>query len=102
MTSGEGWHNNHRAHPTSARHGLVWYAFDMSWIQILILKFFGLAKSVQGSEDQQRASRAGRGVVNRSARSLIRSYSSLRVHGEFIDQAAMGVAYNPRQCFCHR
>lgn len=24
------------------------------------------------------------------------------VHGEFIDQAAMGVAYNPRQCFCHR
>jgi hypothetical protein len=81
MTSGEGWHNNHRAHPTSARHGLVWYAFDMSWIQILILKFFGLAKSVQGSEDQQRASRAGRGVVNRSARSLIRSYSSLRVSG---------------------
>ena len=47
MTSGEGWHNNHHAHPTSARHGLVWYEFDMSWIQILILKFFGLAKSVQ-------------------------------------------------------
>ena len=31
---------------TSARHGLVWYEFDMSWIQILILKFFGLVKSV--------------------------------------------------------
>jgi putative transposase len=28
--------------------------------------------------------------------------SKHRVHGEFIDQAAMGVAYNPRQCFCHR
>ena len=47
MTSGEGWHNNHHAHPTSARHGLVWYEFDLSWIQISILKLFGLAKSVQ-------------------------------------------------------
>src|SRR5471030_2680180 len=47
LTFGEGWHNNHHAHPTSARHGLAWYEFDTSWIQIRILKFFGLAKSVQ-------------------------------------------------------
>jgi stearoyl-CoA desaturase (Delta-9 desaturase) len=47
MTSGEGWHNNHHAHPTSARHGLAWYEFDLSWIQIKILKFLGLAKSVR-------------------------------------------------------
>jgi fatty-acid desaturase len=47
ITSGEGWHNNHHAHPTSARHGLLWYEFDLSWIQIKILKFFGLAKSVR-------------------------------------------------------
>jgi fatty-acid desaturase len=47
LTFGEGWHNNHHAHPTSARHGLAWYEFDPSWIQIRILKFFGLAKSVQ-------------------------------------------------------
>ena len=38
ITSGEGWHNNHHAHPTSARHGLAWYEFDLSWIQINILK----------------------------------------------------------------
>ncbi len=25
ITFGEGWHNNHHAHPTSARHGLAWY-----------------------------------------------------------------------------
>lgn len=24
-----------------------------------------------------------------------------RVHGEFLNQAAMGVWNNPRQCFCH-
>ena len=47
MTSGEGWHNNHHAHPTSARHGLTWYEFDLSWIQIKILMFFGIAKSVR-------------------------------------------------------
>jgi stearoyl-CoA desaturase (Delta-9 desaturase) len=47
ITSGEGWHNNHHAHPTSARHGLVWYEFDLSWIQIKILSIFGLAKSIR-------------------------------------------------------
>ncbi|HEV3198834.1 MAG TPA: fatty acid desaturase [Bryobacteraceae bacterium] len=47
LTSGEGWHNNHHAHPTSARHGLAWYEFDLSWIQIRILRFFGVAKGVQ-------------------------------------------------------
>jgi stearoyl-CoA desaturase (delta-9 desaturase) len=47
LTSGEGWHNNHHAHPTSARHGLAWYEFDLSWIQIRVLKFLGIAKGVQ-------------------------------------------------------
>jgi fatty-acid desaturase len=47
ITSGEGWHNNHHAHPTSARHGLAWFEFDQSWIQIKILEFFGIAKSVR-------------------------------------------------------
>jgi stearoyl-CoA desaturase (delta-9 desaturase) len=47
ITSGEGWHNNHHAHPTSARHGLAWYEFDLSWIQIKILKSLGVAKAVR-------------------------------------------------------
>jgi stearoyl-CoA desaturase (Delta-9 desaturase) len=47
ITFGEGWHNNHHAHPTSARHGLAWYEFDVSWIQISVLKFFGIARSVK-------------------------------------------------------
>jgi fatty-acid desaturase len=46
ITFGEGWHNNHHAHPTSARHGLVWYEFDPSWLQIKVLRFLGIAKSV--------------------------------------------------------
>jgi len=47
LTFGEGWHNNHHAHPTSARHGLAWYEIDFSWIQISILKFLGIAKAVR-------------------------------------------------------
>jgi fatty-acid desaturase len=47
LTFGEGWHNNHHAHPTSARHGLAWYEFDPSWLQISLLKFLGIAKSIR-------------------------------------------------------
>ena len=46
ISFGEGWHNNHHAHPTSARHGLAWYEFDPSWLQIKLLKKLGLAKSI--------------------------------------------------------
>jgi fatty-acid desaturase len=47
ITFGEGWHNNHHAHPTSARHGLAWYEFDQSWITIKFLKWLGIAKSIK-------------------------------------------------------
>ena len=46
LTFGEGWHNNHHACPTSARHGLAWYEFDPSWITLKILRRLGLAKAV--------------------------------------------------------
>ena len=47
LTFGEGWHNNHHAHPTSARHGLAWYEFDISWITLTMLKALGIAKQVR-------------------------------------------------------
>ena len=47
LTFGEGWHNNHHAHPTSARHGLAWYEFDPSWLIIRVLQVFRIAKSVR-------------------------------------------------------
>jgi stearoyl-CoA desaturase (delta-9 desaturase) len=54
ISFGEGWHNNHHAHPTSARHGLAWYEFDPSWLQIKLLKKLGLAKSIQVASVQTR------------------------------------------------
>ena len=47
LSFGEGWHNNHHAHPTSARHGLAWYEFDFNWICISTLKALGLAWDVK-------------------------------------------------------
>ncbi|HUP05103.1 MAG TPA: fatty acid desaturase [Bryobacteraceae bacterium] len=47
ISFGEGWHNNHHAHPTSARHGLAWYEFDLSWVELKLLRFLGIAKSVK-------------------------------------------------------
>jgi len=40
---GEGWHNNHHAFPTSARHGLRTFELDPSWWTIRLLSALGLA-----------------------------------------------------------
>ena len=47
LTFGEGWHNNHHAHPTSARHGLAWYELDITWMQIRLLELLRIARSVK-------------------------------------------------------
>ena len=47
LTFGEGWHNNHHAHPTSAAHGLAWYELDVNYLNIRLLEVFGLAWGVQ-------------------------------------------------------
>ena len=47
LTGGEGWHNNHHAHPVSARHGLAWYEFDINYYFIWILSKLGLAHKIQ-------------------------------------------------------
>ena len=43
LAFGEGWHNNHHAHPVSMRHGLAWYEFDLNYIQIKLMEALGLA-----------------------------------------------------------
>ena len=41
LALGEGWHNNHHAFPTSARHGLRWWQFDLSYCVIRGLALLG-------------------------------------------------------------
>ena len=46
LTGGEGWHNNHHAHPVSARHGLTWYEIDPNYWGIWLLARLGLARKI--------------------------------------------------------
>ena len=47
LSGGEGWHNNHHAHPVSARHGLAWYEIDPNYWGIWLLSKLGLARKIQ-------------------------------------------------------
>ena len=47
LTFGEGWHNNHHAHPRAARHGYTWYEIDMNWYGIRALQMLGLAHDIK-------------------------------------------------------
>jgi stearoyl-CoA desaturase (delta-9 desaturase) len=47
LAMGEGWHNNHHAFPTSARHGLRWWQFDLSYYVIRLMELVGLAWRVK-------------------------------------------------------
>jgi fatty-acid desaturase len=47
LSFGEGWHNNHHAHPQSARHGLAWYEVDVNWYGIAALRTLHLAWDVK-------------------------------------------------------
>ncbi|MEM0925492.1 MAG: acyl-CoA desaturase [Planctomycetota bacterium] len=43
---GEGWHNNHHAHPRMAKHGHKWWEFDITWQAIKALRAVGLVWDV--------------------------------------------------------
>jgi len=47
LAQGEGWHNNHHAFPTSARHGLKWWQIDTSWWVICAMRRLHLAWNIQ-------------------------------------------------------
>lgn len=46
LTFGEGWHNNHHAHPRMARHGHRWWEIDLTWCTIWLMERVGLARHV--------------------------------------------------------
>lgn len=46
LTYGEGWHNNHHAHPRVAKAGLKWWEIDVTWWAIQVLRALGLAQKV--------------------------------------------------------
>jgi stearoyl-CoA desaturase (delta-9 desaturase) len=57
LALGEGWHNNHHAFPTSARHGLRWWQFDLSYIVIWVMARLGLVWNVRVPAAERQESR---------------------------------------------
>ena len=57
LTYGEGWHNNHHAHPRSAKHGLAWYEFDLNWVLIRGMQMLGLASDIKLTKLSEPAAR---------------------------------------------
>lgn len=56
LALGEGWHNTHHAFPTSARHGLRWWQFDLSYVVIKTMSLVGLTWDIKvPSKDRQAA-----------------------------------------------
>jgi stearoyl-CoA desaturase (delta-9 desaturase) len=53
LVLGEGWHNNHHAFPSSARHGLLRRQVDVSWLVIRGLERLGLVWNVRRPSPQQ-------------------------------------------------
>ncbi len=47
LTYGEGWHNNHHAFQTSARHGLAWWEFDATYTMIRFMQMLGMAHTIK-------------------------------------------------------
>lgn len=57
FSGGEGFHNNHHAFPTSARHGLEWWQPDLSWYVIRLMELTGLAWNVKRPSPEVLASK---------------------------------------------
>ncbi len=54
LTYGEGWHNNHHAFQTSARHGMTWWELDPTFWAIKAMSWLGLAYNVKYPKLSQR------------------------------------------------
>lgn len=89
---GEGWHNNHHAFPTSVRHGLAWWQFDLSYLVVRLLSFLGLAWSLRVPSES--------GILSARTRALAKTRNArlfahgLRATKEHEDDAAK--AYNAK------
>jgi fatty-acid desaturase len=47
LSFGEGFHNNHHAHPSSAKMSTAWYELDLGWYLVAALRAVGLVWDVQ-------------------------------------------------------
>lgn len=68
LTGGEGWHNNHHAHPASATHGMAWWEIDFNYWGIRLLALFRLAKNIKVMRPKVPRNWAGANLIAVSSR----------------------------------
>jgi stearoyl-CoA desaturase (delta-9 desaturase) len=51
-TMGEGWHNNHHHHPTSARQGVRWWELDPTYGALRVLAWLGVVHDLRQPSDK--------------------------------------------------
>jgi stearoyl-CoA desaturase (delta-9 desaturase) len=58
VTFGEGWHNNHHFHPSSARQGFSWWEVDVSYYVLRALAALGVVSDLRGPPPEARLAHA--------------------------------------------
>lgn len=50
---GGGWHNNHHRYPRSARQGLRWWEFDITYYGLVVLRWLGIVRDLVVAVDRR-------------------------------------------------
>jgi stearoyl-CoA desaturase (delta-9 desaturase) len=76
LTMGEGWPNNHRAYPASARQGFHWWEYDPTYYILRVLSWLGIVWDLHHPPRAviKREHRPGRVVINKVADQLAASF----------------------------
>jgi stearoyl-CoA desaturase (Delta-9 desaturase) len=68
LTLGDGWHNNHHRHASSARHGFLWWELDLSYLALRALERVGLVSDLRPVPAEVIAERVSPGPSDRCIR----------------------------------
>ena len=81
LTMGEGWHNNHHAHQSSARQGFRWWEYDPTFYLLWLLERVGLVWDLKRPSMAvlRNEHRVGGRVVERAAEQLVHIFQPERL-----------------------
>ena len=95
ITYGEGWHNNHHAFQTSARHGIRWWEIDMTYMMIRTMQALGLAYSVKHPKEMKALpQRLESAAEARAKKAAAAAASAVAANAANVANAASAVAAN--------
>lgn len=64
ISFGEGFHNNHHSHPTSAKFSMKWYEIDFGWMLVWFFSKLKLVTEVKTQKDTLKSTAIPYNIVN--------------------------------------